>query len=158
MELRKEVFAWYGGAAYYAQCFEVELGILLVLCSRVKHGDMSGRELDDLEEWMSKKTLGALLRELEKHVEISSDFRELLEGYRDKRNYLVHQFFFAHSADMMNRDGCSRMIEELKELSQEFQAADRIASTMHERMRQIAGVDEDALQRYVTDLLQEYRS
>mgnify|MGYP004709204545 CR=1 FL=1 len=90
VKIRKEVFAWYGGAAFAAQCFEVELVTLLLGIRRLNNPKLSSKDLDSIDIELSKKNLGQLYIELKKHVTISLQFGDLLKTYKDRRNYLVH--------------------------------------------------------------------
>jgi len=58
--LRKEVFAWYGSAAYYAQCIEVELIIARLFLARLRNPEVPPEELDRIDR--EKKTMGQLLK------------------------------------------------------------------------------------------------
>jgi len=147
--IRKDVFAWFGAAAYAAQCFEVELCILLLLVRRLKNPSATPQELDELNDRLSKKTLGALLRKLGKHLEIHPDFKAMLDGYLDKRNYLMHHFFSDHSTYLLTRNGCQKMIDELKEYHTALKEADSIAQTMSKNMRKHLGISEDDIQALV---------
>jgi hypothetical protein len=50
---RKEVFAWFGAAAYYAQCFEVELHSLLLLTYRLNHPRAPESDVDEVDRRLS---------------------------------------------------------------------------------------------------------
>ena len=139
VERRKEVFAWFGGAAYHAQCFEVELQSLLLLTHRLNNPDAPVSELDDVDLRLSRKNLGTLLRELGMQFQLHPEFDGLLSTYRDRRNYLMHRFFFENARKLLNTPGCEAMIDELRGLSQAFQEVDAIAQEMSKRLRALAG-------------------
>ena len=101
VERRKEVFAWFGGAAYHAQCFEVELQSLLLLTHRLNNPDAPVSELDDVDLRLSRKNLGTLLRELGMQFQLHPEFDGLLSTYRDRRNYLMHRFFFENARKLL---------------------------------------------------------
>ena len=58
IELRKEMFAWYGAAMYAAQLFEVELVILLLALKRLRDPESEPSDYKSLDEMLSRKTLG----------------------------------------------------------------------------------------------------
>jgi hypothetical protein len=148
-ELRKEMFAWYGAAMYSAQLFEVELVILLLALKRLRDPDSEPSGYDALDEMLSRKTLGALLKELEKHCTLSLDFKRLLTGYRDQRNFLAHEFFYARASDMTNREGVAKLIVELQDNERELRDADQICVKMSENTRKASGINEEEFQKYV---------
>ena len=145
-EFRKEVFAWFGSAAYAAQCFEVELCILILLTHRLRTPQLTPEQLGEIDIKLSKNTLGGLLSELKKHLIIHPDFKTMLDGYLSKRNYLMHQFFFHHGGDLLSRKGCEKMIEELKNLYSSLKEADEIAQTMSRNVRKHLGISEANIQ------------
>ncbi|HWO56594.1 MAG TPA: hypothetical protein VNN55_03400 [bacterium] len=149
VERRKEVFAWFGGAAYRAQCFEVELQSLLLLTYRLNHPSAPVSELDDVDMRLSSKNLGGLLRELGKHFTVHPEVSDLLNTYRDKRNYLMHRFFFDNARKLLSPPGCDAMVDELKDLSRVFQEADAIAREMSKRLRALVGWSEEEIEALV---------
>jgi hypothetical protein len=149
VERRKDVFALFGGAAYHAQCFEVELQILLLLTYRLNHPNASVSDLDGVDVRLSNKNLGALLRELGKSLTLHPEFSALLNTYREKRNYLMHRFFFDNARKLFSPQGCDAMVEELGELSRVFQEADAIAQEMSKRMRTLAGWSEEQIEALI---------
>ena len=102
---------------------------------------------------LSKKTLGALLKELEKHCTLTQDFKRLLAGYRDQRNLLAHEFFYARASDMTNREGIEKLIEELQVNERELRDADQICMKMSENTRESSGINEEEFQKYVQSQL-----
>jgi len=149
VERRKEVFAWFGGAAYHAQCFEVALQSLLLLAYRLNCPGTLASDLDDVDVRLSSKNLGWLLRELEKYFTLHSEFSDLLNTYREKRNYLMHRFFFDNARKLLSPLGCDVMVNELKYLSQAFQKADAIAQEISKHLRALAGWSEEEIDALV---------
>jgi hypothetical protein len=145
-ELRKEVFAWFGSAAYAAQCFEVELCILFLLTHRLNNPELTPEQMDRIDTKLSGKTLGTLLSDLRKHLVIHPDFQTILDSYLTKRNYLMHHFFFDHGKDLLSREGCNKMIEELTALHASLKEADEIVQTMSQNVRKHLGISESEIQ------------
>jgi hypothetical protein len=145
VERRKEVFAWFGGAAYHAQCFEVELQSLLLLTYRLNNPSAQVSDLDDVDMRLSRKNLGGLLRELGKHFSLPTEFSDQLNAYREKRNYLMHRFFFDNARKLLSPLGCAAMVDELKDLSRALGEADAIAQDFSKRLRARAGWSEEEI-------------
>ncbi len=146
---RKEVFAWFGGATYHAQCFEVELQSLLFLTYRLDHPSAPTSALDDVDLRLSKQNLGCLLRKLAKHFTLRPEFSDLLNTYREKRNYLMHRFFFDNAFNLPSAAGCDLMVKELRNLARTFREADAIAQVMSKHLRKLAGWSEDHVEALV---------
>lgn len=149
VEIRKDMFAWYGAAMYAAQLFEVELVTLLLGLKRLRAPDTKPQEYDDLDKLLSRKTLGALLKELEKHCVISQEFKNMLTNYRDKRNFLAHEFFYARANDMKSRKGLEKLMQELQVVEQQLRTADQITMKMSEDVRTASGINQKDFQTYV---------
>jgi len=154
VEARKDMFAWYGAAMYAAQLFEVELVTLLLSLKRLREPDTSPHEYDRFESLLSKKTLGTLLKELKKYIEIAQEFEDMLVQYRDSRNYLAHEFFYKNANGMRTRKGVDAITSELRDREQQLREADLIASKMSENVRKASGIDEDAFQEYARNIME----
>ncbi len=151
--LRKEVFAWYGAAAYSAQCFEVELIILLLLVHRIHEPRCTPQELDRIDLHLSKHSLGQLLKELKAHFWMHPDFESLLDEYRRRRNYLAHRFFYENATKLSSRAGCDAMISELRAIYATMKEAHEVAKAMSARARNFLGISEEQVQRFVDEEL-----
>jgi hypothetical protein len=154
-ELRKEVFAWYGSAAYAAQCFEVELTILLLLAYRLRHPSASPQDLDKVDVRLSKLALGQLVNELKREFVVHPEFETLLTRYLQTRNYLTHRFFFENGLKLMSRGGCGSMLAELKEIEASMREANGIAETISGRVKRVLGIPEEVLQAHVQAALRK---
>lgn len=147
-ETRREVFAWFGAVAYQAQCFEVECRILLLFMQRAKNPQVTLAEVETLDARLTARNLGFLLRELKKGMWLHPEFEGLLNQYREKRNYLMHRFFSAHSFDFATETGCRKMISELTELHATLKEADEIAQAMSKKIRQHLHWSEEKLEAF----------
>jgi GTP1/Obg family GTP-binding protein len=151
--LRKEVFAWYGGTAYAAQCFEVELVILLLHAHRLRKPASTPQQLDEIDLRLSKRTLGQLLNELKEHFDLHPQFKSLLNEYIGKRNYLAHRFFYDNARNLLSRTGCESMIAELKTIHATMKEADAVAQAVSGRLRNLLGISEEEMRKLVDEQL-----
>src|SRR4051812_39178479 len=90
----KEPYSFFGLAAYYAQCFEQSLILLLVSDTllndelRMKFGSM-----DELFWSMDKNTMGMSINRILKRLSVEPEIATMLKDVLEKRNYLMHHFF-----------------------------------------------------------------
>jgi hypothetical protein len=70
---------------------------------------------DDEFERFDTQTLGQLLKSLRQVMKIDSATEETLKTALDKRNYLMHRFFWEHAENLLSGTGRSRMLSELSE-------------------------------------------
>jgi hypothetical protein len=151
VETRKEVFAWFGSAAYLAQCLEQELVTVLLLFERFKNPLMQPTEFDSLEQLLARKTLGGLVKELEASMFPPEELKGLLTGYLSKRNYLAHRYFFENAESFVSRDGREKMIQELKAICAELQEGNAIAEKMSAKLRSLIGIPQETADSIVAE-------
>lgn len=133
-DLRRGVFACFGEAAYYAQLFETQLENLLLLVALAKDKNISPEKLEKIDTGLSRKSLGTLIAELKKHLELSPEFEESMRTYQEKRNYLMHDYFFKNAGKLALSSGCEAMAVELQAIVSLFNEAVFIAQDMAEKL------------------------
>jgi hypothetical protein len=106
-----------GLAVLDSQRLEYSIAFLMLL-SR-KDVDFTNKIQDeDIDEYMltlSKKTLGTLMNQLKKLIEVSDGFIEILEEALDARNYLMHRLLNHQSENFLTKSGRSEMLKDVKE-------------------------------------------
>lgn len=81
----KDLFAWYGSATSRAQLFEQELIIVLILSARLENRSLTPEEVGQIDADLSRQTLGSLLRELKRKIEVDEGLGELWSQALSKR-------------------------------------------------------------------------
>ncbi|SMN11428.1 hypothetical protein SPBRAN_1700 [uncultured Candidatus Thioglobus sp.] len=122
----KEVYAFFGLCSYYSQVLERGLTNLIIILY-IKNDIRITRE--KIEETIqkqedSKKTLGKLIKDIKKQVDIDQTTEEKLSIALNNRNNLIHHFFYKHIRDFRNEGGRQKMINDLIGMTNSFQAAD----------------------------------
>ena len=120
----KELYAFYGLAAYSAQLLEqgitnLLVGLRILNLSSPTHGDVT-----NYFDHASKKTMGALLNAVRKVTPFDPDIDDELQKALIRRNYLIHTFFVEHDKDLLSESGRRQMIDELIEIIKEFKEVD----------------------------------
>ena len=126
----REVYAHFGVAAYFAQCFEKFLSNFLLLHARATKSDRAVEDIDALEEFFHKKTLGKLLKDVSAVVGHNSSSEQLVRDALEKRNLLMHQYFRTRAEKFMTAEGRAEMITELEEVRDLFQRAGYFATAL----------------------------
>lgn len=120
----KHIYAVAGLALYEAQCFEMGLRQAIICVEKYINSNIKTPEAYDLyDEKLSKLTLGKLLCEIRKFVEVEENTDEVLSKALGKRNYLTHHFFKDHALDFVNDNGRKQMLMELLESINIFRLA-----------------------------------
>lgn len=120
----KEVYAFYGLAAYSGQVLEKGL-VNLVAALHTDGVSITRSQFDTLFDRFDSSTFGQLVREARAKIQIPAESEVLLAEALAKRNWLVHDFFADNAAAFMTEPGCVKMIAELRELVDLFERADR---------------------------------
>jgi hypothetical protein len=146
-ELTREVYACFGFAAYSAQCLEMSLGNYFMVYQRVSDITLTVDELLAMEATRQKQTLGLLLKDFRKYVDLDASYDDVLVQALKKRNFLMHHFFRERAVHFMADAGRSQMIDELTEIADSLQIADKVVIAVYDSLARILGVTDDVLDR-----------
>jgi hypothetical protein len=155
-EQRKEVFAWFGAASYYAQCVEVELWIARLVLVRKDDREPTDPEWQRLES--EKLTMNGLLRLVQKGIELETAEMEALEICRKKRNWLAHDYWMERSHLLVSSEGCTQAVDELANLCEIFKRGDEVARGVSTRIRARLGISEHLVQELQDEYVQRLRA
>ena len=136
----KDVYAYFGLASYLAQCFEMDLGNILLIHHRLTHSTVTLDDLLNLEKTLIRKTLGPVLSAVRKVVSFDPAAETLLETALLKRNYLTHHYFREHAVDMLSHDGRAKMISELQDICDVFRDVGALATVIARATGRLAGI------------------
>ncbi|MEH0156453.1 hypothetical protein V6R21_20055 [Limibacter armeniacum] len=143
--IEKEIFAYYGRAIYMAQCVEKELMNHLIF-PYLEVGITKTR-VDDLIQEKSKLTVGQLKREL-KDLDLDSGLKERVDKFHETRDFLAHSFWWERAVEFYRPDLQPKLIVELNEYTEEFEALNE----------ELSGHWEEVLKRYnlnLDDIIEE---
>ena len=113
----KEVFAYFGLAAYNAQCLERQVAVTLATRYGPDPTRITKRELEAIYDDLFSKTLGQLVREIKELRQLSKDEEKRLTEALEERNRLIHRYFWERATDFMSEAGRASMIQELQEVA-----------------------------------------
>jgi len=149
----KEVFTYYGLASYWAQLLEkgyvqlsVSLGILEIELPSTEHHDR-------LRTKFEKFTLGTLLDSANEMITLPNELKQLSLESLDKRNYLIHHYFWRHSEDLLSKKGRKLMIDELIILTKLFRQTDKILNVLLMNLLNKQGITEKDVLEIVDDMI-----
>jgi hypothetical protein len=142
----KTVYAHFGLAAYYAQCFETSLGLFFLVERKLNHTKMTAHEFDALELVFQKKTLGALIKSFREQVSVGNEYEAVLDNALDRRNFLTHHFFRARAEYWMSERGRQKMLDELAEITDDLRKADGVIIAMYMAMTKALGITDQILE------------
>ncbi|HEY0704256.1 MAG TPA: hypothetical protein VGD60_15905 [Candidatus Acidoferrales bacterium] len=107
------VFACFGSAAQHAQLFEAELKRFLLAYNEIAKTHTAG-VVENVERKAGKRTMGALLVEMRKHVRFGDDEIDAKIALAlDRRNFLIHRFFLERAKKFESGKGRMELLAEL---------------------------------------------
>jgi hypothetical protein len=89
---------------------------------------------------MERKTLGQLISDVRKKINVPGEIEEALSVALEDRNYLIHRFFAKHDIDFDSNPGRHEMIEELCTITLRFQTTDRRIESITLRLWERLGI------------------
>jgi hypothetical protein len=143
----KEVFAFFGLCSYCLQVLEQGL-INLAVALRIRGlTRLTDRDFVVLFEEMGRKTLGQLIGDVRRQIDVSSDLEDTLRGALHDRNYIAHQFFAIHDIDFASDRGRTAMINELRQITKRIQAIDRQLESVTHPLFERLGLTAEMVQK-----------
>jgi len=145
----RELYAYYGLAMYYAQSLEHGMVNLLVAIRRVKEPDAC---YDDIEAFFDrgyKKTLGTLLKDVGRHIDIPEELDGLLRDAMNGRNYLVHNYFRERTVELQTMDGKRAMIDELYGYQELFRRAGGLVDAITVQLMERLGISRETVEKEI---------
>jgi len=150
----KEVYAFFGLAAYSAQVLEKGL-VNMVVTFKTFGLPITRAEFDVIFDAHDSRTLGQLLRVArDRHIPIPDETDKLLGQALEKRNYLNHDFFADHAGHFMTESGRRMMIQRLSDLISLFKNADWHCEPIYRPLLERMGVTEQSLQKHAREFIE----
>ena len=116
--IRREAFAYFGRAMYYAQCLEQQLGLMLATMYNRQFFEAPPEERDAFYDRELRKTLGQMVKALDNKINVSPTLQQRLEKAVDIRNRLAHDYFYERARHVHFIEGMEEMISELQEMTE----------------------------------------
>lgn len=150
----REVSARFGLAMYQVQCFERQLAIILATKYGPGPTKITRKEFDAIQERLFRRTLGQLVKEIGKLVDVNEDEKEQLKVALKKRNWLVHHYFWDRAVEFQSESGRASMVSELQEAAEYYQALDEIFTNRTKEWGETVGVTQQSMDEHMKRLLQ----
>jgi hypothetical protein len=157
-EQHRDIYAHFGLAAYWVQCFEMTLINILLYDARLRGAAPTPEDIKVMEETLqNSKTLGGLIKHPQTQALLPDDVKQIASAALAKRNYLIHHFFREHPWEYVTAEGRQRMITELREIQAIVCLADRKADEVCRALAKLTGVTSELIQAEVEQLREKAR-
>lgn len=168
----KETFAYFGRAVYVANVVETGLAHVLMQVEFMtavreefiqnKGKDFNRKKYEaDFDAYMDKQH-GKMMGELTKRVNDSTEFDEKLKARivaaKDRRNYLVHNFWRDVAVEFSTIEGRKKLIEGLANDAEVFEQLDNDIRDATKPVRKRLGIKEEQLDEAVEQKMAELKA
>ncbi|ANJ66718.1 hypothetical protein A9404_04405 [Halothiobacillus diazotrophicus] len=136
-----DIYRKFGFASEAAQLLETELGTILLLVGAVEKDLIENPDREaaaDLYTKINRKTLGQLLKGVQKSTISVEHLEELLSKALSERNRLAHSFYRQHNFRRNTEEGRQVMLEDLEQIHEALLDA-------YKAVMLLSGVDLDNL-------------
>ena len=142
----REVFARFGLAIFYAQCLEQQLGLMLASMYNSDFFEFPPGSRDEFYDRELAKTLGRMASDLKNTVDISSTLSDRLQDAVKIRNWLAHDYFAQRAREITLLKGREKMISELQEKADFFEALDREFTEIMYKWLNLHGISKEDIE------------
>lgn len=158
-EQSKDVCAGFGAVAVRVASFESNLTNILLLNARLNGRAPTEQDLDMIEEELHKKkvTLGGLIRKVAKEIVIPAPIQQLIDDALDRRNHLMHRFFYENAFEFETGKGRLKMLEDLKMTEAVVLSADKLTTTLTMDLAKHLGITSEVVRAEADALRQSMR-
>lgn len=163
VELRKDVYAHFGAAMYYAQCLEQAIIIAIMFIDHfpkaIKNYTSQAsweNEFDQFINNKSSKTMGRLIGSLKTiNFPINKIEAKLKESLK-KRNFLAHSYFSERAIEITTDAGCVKMIQELIDIQSFFSSVESEINLATDKLSIKYGFTEELKESIMQKMLAEH--
>lgn len=125
-EQHKEVYAYFGLAIYYSQVLEHQLLNMLLLANTINEEITVNKDYEKCFYSISNKTLGKLIKHINKYYCLRLIDRKKLESLLKRRNYLAHHYFKDNIGLFATESGRMILIKYFDDFTTEMISMDQI--------------------------------
>lgn len=143
---RREMFAIFGRAVYFCQCFERQLAIMAATMFNKEFGPADLEKRDSFFEANFRKTCGQIIYELKKTIRMGDRLSgRILEALKH-RNLLIHNYFWNKVDQMRTMEGQKEIIEELRHIGDMIHSLDEELTALSLQWCEKAGVSKETIE------------
>jgi hypothetical protein len=157
----KAVFAHFGLAIYLSQILEhgiVNAMVCVDMLPKRSHQpttqDIWANEIDSFMDRHFETTLGAMIRNLKRLMNVPDKVESILTAALKKRNFLAHHYFRERSNEFMSQRGKDKMIVELQNVQHLFKQADETLDKVIKPLRERYGLGD----KQINEVFEELKS
>ena len=86
---------------------------------------------------------------------LSEDEEERLKTALEKRNWLVHRYFWERAVDLLSYSGLASMIDELRDTADLFESLDELFTTKTREWAESVGISQELVNEHLERLIKD---
>ena len=119
----------------------VALGFVAFSVGLKSMSEAERKQFTGLVEDVNRRTFGNLMRQIKDVVDFDDQIIDILDSALERRNYLVHRFFRSHNFAIFSHEGRKHMIDELKDIQAQIEAAYVSLSSIASFLGKMSGME-----------------
>jgi hypothetical protein len=148
----KEVYARFGWAVYEAQRIERDIAVLLATRYGPNIHEIPVDTFKEMVDGLFEQTFGGLLKSLEESVRMPKEVQSRLRDALNKRNWLIHNYFWDRVGHFLTDRGRQQMIAELEALAYQFAKLDSRLQQIMRNWARANGITDEMLEAEIAEL------
>jgi hypothetical protein len=148
----KEIYAYFGLTMFHVQCLERTLSMLSATVYNSNANRITRSQFDSLLEANFEKTLGQLINNIKRSVDLPDGFENKLADALKKRNFLAHHYFWERSLKFGHKQGQEEMIGELSKACVYFEELDQELEIILRKWMDSRGINEESINKIMDKL------
>jgi hypothetical protein len=141
--LKKQVMPIYsevGAVVQNSQHMEFSIAFSITMLKQLDSSAFSDDEFHGHMDLFSKKTLGRLIGDLKKFVELDDASIEALKLSLNERNYIIHHFFYEDIERLVTIEGRKAMLERVQQARKNMDPGYSILDTIVDTLMSASGM------------------
>lgn len=152
-----EMLAAFGMAFFMANALEQDIiNVMVLVWMTTQDHPPSSKEIGDVLDRHSRKTMGILLSDLKKLIGVEEALKDSLEEALDIRNWLAHRFFYDRGVEICTAPGKKVVTAELQSKASTLQHTRGKMLSIVQSLRDKTGITDDMLEQYHNELVSDY--
>lgn len=148
----KDIYAYFGLTMFHIQCLERTLSMLSATVYNSNVNLINRPQFDCLLEANFGKTLGQLIKNIKRSVDLPDGFENKLSEALKKRNFLTHNYFWERSLKFSHKRGQEEMIEELSKSCVYFEELDQELEIVLRKWMNCRGINKESITKIMDKL------
>ncbi len=141
-DILKEIFAYYGGAMYFAQC--LEKGIMNIIVLKTIEKGITKTRIEELIQEKSALTFGQLKRELKELNIFTENELKDIDTFHEKRDFLAHSYWWERTVEFYDPSLQHKLLFELNEYKSSFEELEKVIISKASGFIEQYGINMDA--------------